>query len=124
MATPVVPPLQLREQDVVDALANAAQRNMLAACIPSPLSAKAVSQTTGVPLATVYRHVKHLEEVGLLYIERSAMTPDGKPYDLYRARVSRAVLELNASGSRVMWETEPTREDRLVGMWRQLRGLA
>lgn len=102
------------------ALSSSAQRKVLAACISGALSVKAISDATGVPIASAYRQVNVLHDTGLLVVERSAMTDDGKPYDLYRSRLRRAAIEVTAAGSSVAWEVSAPVEERLVHMWGQL----
>lgn len=114
--------LPLDEAKVVAALSDEYRRRILAACIRKPRSAKEVEADTGMPQATVYRHLKSLEEEGLIMVERSAMTPDGKRYDLYRSRIQRARVEMDADGVRVAWEPVEAMEERLARVWSSLRG--
>lgn len=120
MDTPARGPL--RPEVVAGVLSDPYERRILAVCIRSPKAVKDISQETGLPLATAYRHVSRLMEAGVLVIERSAMTPDGKKYDLYRSRVRLARIEMDAAGERVTWEPNEAVEERLVTMWDTLRG--
>lgn len=106
---------------VEEALSKAATRRVLAACVKAPQSVKDISREVDLPLASTYRHVNALLEAGLLIIERSAMTPDGKRYDLYRSRLRAARIEMDPSGERVTWELNEPVETRLVSMWDALR---
>jgi hypothetical protein len=67
--------------------------------------------------------VNHLVEEGLLLVERSAITPDGKRYELYRSRLRRARVEVDAAGVRVYWEPVEEIEERLARIWTSLRGI-
>lgn len=119
METPARGPL--RPDVVAGVLSDAYERRILAVCIRAAKAVKDISQETGLPLATVYRHINRLTESGVLVIERSAMTPDGKKYDLYRSRVRAARIEMDVAGERVTWEPNEAVEDRLVNMWDSLR---
>lgn len=102
-------------------MADSYARKVLAACVRKAKAVKELSDETGLPLATTYRHVHRLVEAGLLVVERSALTPDGKRYELYRARIRSARIELDPSGERVAWEPNEPVEERLMHLWGALR---
>ena len=106
---------------VAQSLADAYSRRILAVCVKKPRAVKDISQETGLPLPTTYRHVNRLHEAGLLVIERSALTPDGKRYDLYRSRLRSARIEMDGNGERVSWEPNEPVEERLTSLWDSLR---
>ncbi len=110
----------LLEAQVETALSTPAYRRILAVCIRRPLSVKDIAQQTGIPLASVYRNVRALETDALLVVERSAMTAEGKPYDLYRSRLREANMRISASGVELGWQVESTVEDRLIHLWNYL----
>jgi DNA-binding IclR family transcriptional regulator len=109
----------LREEDVAAALADGYARRVLAACVRRAQAVKDIAQQAGLP--TAYRHVNRLVEQGLLVVERSALTPDGKRYELYRSRVRSARIELDANGERATWEPNEPVEERLASVWGTLR---
>ena len=109
---------------VAEALADPYARRVLAVCVRKARAVKEVSQETGLPLPTTYRQVNKLVELGLMVVERSALTPDGKKYDLYRSRVRAARIEMDAGGERVSWEPNEAVEERLASLWDTLRGEA
>lgn len=115
-------PGPLAEDVVAAALSDAYARRVLAACIRKAMPVKDISQVTGLPLPTTYRHVNELAAQGLLVIERSALTEDGKRYELYRSRLRSARLEMDGAGERVVWEPNELVEERLARMWTGLRG--
>lgn len=106
---------------VAEALTDAYARRVLAVCVRKARAVKDISQETALPLPTTYRQVNKLVESGLMVIERSAITPDGKKYDLYRSRVRSAKIEMDAGGERVTWEPNEAIEERLAGLWDSLR---
>jgi predicted transcriptional regulator len=117
-------PGPLHEADIAEALADANARRVLAACVRKARAVKDITQETGVPIATVYRVVHRLVEQGLLVVERSALTEDGKRYELYRSRIRSSRIEFDAAGERVTWEANEPVEERLTSMWGTLRGQA
>lgn len=102
-------------------MADAYARRILAVCVKKAKSVKDISQETGLPLPTTYRHVNRLHDGGLLVVERSALTHDGKRYDLYRSRLRSARIEMDAGGERVSWEPNEAVEERLSSIWESLR---
>lgn len=111
----------LLAENVAEALSGGPSRRLLAACVDAAMSVKGLSSAAGVPLATAYRHVHRLLTLGVLVVERSAMTPDGKKYDLYRSRVKEAHLDLSGGGEAVRWVANDAIEERLIGWWDALR---
>jgi len=114
-------PGPLRPETIVEAIADAYSRRVLAACVKKAKAVKEISQETGLPLPSTYRHVNRLQEMGLLLVERSALTPDGKRYELYRSRIRGARIEMDGSGERVSWEPNEPVEERLANVWDSLR---
>lgn len=106
---------------VEKALTNPGARRILAACIRRPQPVKALSDQAEIPLASAYRQVNALVESGMLIVERSALTRDGKPYDLYRSRIRRGRIEVAPDRVQVTWEANAAVEDRLVHLWGQIR---
>lgn len=120
IATPLAP--RPDDAKVAAALSDEYARRILSVCIKQARSVRDIEADTGMPQATVYRHVKQLVEEKLLVVERSAITPDGKRYELYRSRVRMARIELDQSGVRMIWEPVEETEERLARAWQSLRG--
>lgn len=111
----------LSSDNVAEALAEKSSRRVLAACVEAPRSVKDLSESLLIPLASVYRHVHRLMDLGVLVVERSAMTPEGKKYDLYRSRIVEAHLDLAGGEERVRWVANDQVESRLIGLWDAFR---
>lgn len=114
-------PGPLAPEVVAEALVDAYARRILVACVRMARAVKDISHEADLPLPTTYRHVHKLVEVGLLVVERSALTPDGKRYELYRSRIRSARVEMDGSGERVAWEPNEAVEARLANIWDSLR---
>lgn len=110
----------VRAEVVADVLSSKPARLVLSRCIREPRAAKQISEATGIPIASAYRTIHDLVDKGMLVVERSAMTPDGKAYDLYRSRLRQAELEMVAGHIRISWEVFEPVEDRLMNLWRRL----
>jgi DNA-binding transcriptional ArsR family regulator len=114
--------LHVDDAKVAAALSDEYARRILAVCVKKARSVKEMEQDTKLPQATVYRHVTGLMDDGLLFIERSALTADGKRYDLYRSRVQKARIELDDAGVRIFWEPLEGVHERLARAWSALGG--
>lgn len=110
----------LSKEAVERALSLPASRLLVAASIRRPMSVKNLAQQTGLPIASVYRHVADLVKDGVLVVERSALTSDGKAYDLYRSRLETAHLELAPDRVEVGWKINEAIEDRIAKLWDKL----
>lgn len=96
--------LDVAESGVQHALSSPAKCRILAACIRRAMPIKDISNVTHQPLASTYRQVKSLLADGVLAVERSAMTSEGKPYDLYRSRIRAARLEITPDRVHATWQ--------------------
>lgn len=111
----------LTEETVERALTRPQERRILSVCIRKGRPVRDIAEETGLPLASTYRHVNRLVEDGVLVVERSALTADGKAYDIYRSRVKAARLELTPDAVHVSWDVNEPLEDRLMSIWERLR---
>jgi DNA-binding transcriptional ArsR family regulator len=102
------------------AMSSPAMRLVMSKCVQGPQSVRSLVELTHLPPASLYRHVAELQELGVLVVERSAMTPDGKAYDLYRSRLKEAKVSVKAERVDVTWEINERVEDRLATMWDRL----
>lgn len=106
-------PGPLNESLVAAAMTDTASRGVLMACVLQARSAKDISVHTGIPLTTVYRQVHKLEGLGILVVERSALTEDGRKYDMYRSRVEAVHLRVDDDGDHITWRPNPAVERRI-----------
>lgn len=115
------PPAPLDDAVVIEALSDESLREVVVSCTETERSVKEISEVTDIPLASAYRYVRNLVDDGILVRSRSAISPDGKRYDLYRSRVRRAVLEVSPDGVNVAWYANEEVEERLARLWDELR---
>lgn len=118
--------LPISSQDITHALDGGASRRVLAACVAEAHSAHELSAATLIPLTTVYRLLHRLERLHVLVVERSAMTAEGRKYDLYRSRVRGVHLDVDEEGDHLRWEPNPAIEERAAphGMLLTIDGAA
>ncbi len=60
---------------------------ILAATALKPMSVREIAYKFDIPLASAYRKIKELESFGLIKVEETKLTKDGKRYKLYRSQV-------------------------------------
>jgi hypothetical protein len=110
-----------REDAVLDALGDPVVRRILVATDRQARTAPELSQTTGVPLTTLYRKLHELEAAQLLGVERSAITPDGKRVDFYRSRVEEVHVELRTGRFSLRTRYRNLAAVRMEGLWGAVR---
>lgn len=93
-----------RKEAILRAIADRLSRMIIDETIPEAKSAAKILESTTLPRASVYRRIHELIEGGLLIVERSVLTSDGKKYDLFRSRfkvikaeMKKGVLEIQVS---------------------------
>ena len=60
---------------------------ILAATALREMSVREIAYKFDIPLASAYRKIKELESFGLIKVESTKLTRDGKRYKMYRSRV-------------------------------------
>lgn len=114
-------PGPLDEETILSAFSDPTARKILTTCVREPLSVKEISGATGIPLGSAYRHVNSLVESGLLLRARSAISEEGKRYELYRSRIRQVTVQVTEDGVEVSWEVDEEVEERIERMWKELR---
>lgn len=114
-------PRRPREAAILAALSDEVALRVLATLAERSASVREVAQRLAIPLASCYRHIHRLQEGGLVFVERSAFTPDGKRYELYRATLRRATITLEGGTVAVRCEMNDAAEDRFARLWDAVR---
>ena len=85
-----------------------------------PRSAKELDEEFGIPIATGYRRIETLTDVGLLTFEESVLTDERRRRDTYRRQVSGITVEFADNDLTVTVEEHTPVENKLDDMWRTL----
>lgn len=85
-----------------------------------PRSAKELDEEFGVPIATGYRRIQELTEVGLLTYEESVLTEERRRRDTYRRQIDGITVEFTENDFAVTVERHSPVENKLDNMWRTL----
>jgi predicted transcriptional regulator len=80
----------------------------------------AISEECSIPLSSVYRYIHELIDAGLLGIEKSVITNEGKRYEMYRSLVKS--IHLNLNGNSMDIEITPREEvaSKFYRLWSSL----
>ncbi len=85
-----------------------------------PRSAKELDEEFDVPIATGYRRIEELTDVGLLAFEESILTEERRRRDTYRRRVDGITVEFGENDFAVTVDESSPVENKLNDMWRTL----
>lgn len=83
-------------QAILKALTDQKNRVILALTASKPLSAMEIIEKAEIPSSSAYRRISQLEEQGLIGVDRTIVTPDGKSYNLYKAAFVKVTINFQA----------------------------
>lgn len=89
--------------------------------VEKAISVEELSHTLAIPISTCYRRVNEMREVGLLTVERTIITDDGKKSELYRSAFRGINLQLQKGEIIVDVELNEDVAIRLSRLWASLR---
>ena len=120
---PTAPPSNPRERKerILDALGDAASRGILLMISEGPRSAQELLTANQIPQSTLYRKLHELQDLGLVGIQRTAITPEGKRVDLYRSLLEELRVELHGTELRINARFRDLGQERLKEMWHDVR---
>ena len=90
------------EKAALEAVSDSASRKIMNSAIGKARSVEEIACEIGVPMSTVYRHVRELRESGILVVAGTAVTDEGRTYSLYRSALKRVEAALSAGGVKVL----------------------
>jgi DNA-binding transcriptional ArsR family regulator len=118
---PEAPPPGSRKERILDALGDPAAREILLMLNDAPLSAQEMLAANRIPQSTLYRKLHDLQEIGLVGVQRTAITPEGKRVDLYRSLLERLAVEMYGRTLRIEVKYRDLASERLQTMWKDFR---
>jgi DNA-binding transcriptional ArsR family regulator len=102
-----------RRERIIDALGDPVNRQILAALDEAPHSVQELLATLHVPKSTAYSRLHLLRELGLVAIQRTVITGDGKRTDLFRSLVAEARVEMRGAVTSLTLRLRSLSEERL-----------
>jgi len=119
----VAPPLppKDRKERILDALGDDAARGILLMISDTAHSAQELLAANRIPQSTLYRKLHDLQQLGLVGIQRTAITAEGKRVDLYRSLLEELRVELQGAQLRIQVRFRDLAAERLKTLWHDVR---
>lgn len=108
------------EENMLRCLADKDSRMIVQYTIEKHKTAEDISRKLGIPLSTTYRKIKELKKSGLLVVEKSAITKEGKVCDLYRSTIKGMRIQLNSKPISIAVTFNEDVYDKLLRAWSSL----
>ena len=81
-------------QKVIETLADSESRAILFSTIKKGYTAADLSYKLKIPLSSVYKKLRGLEELTLIRVEKWMISDKGRRYKIYRSRISKADISI------------------------------
>ena len=109
------------KEALIRALADDYSRRILLTTILKPDSVEGLSRTLDIPISTAYRRVNDLTESGILTVEKTILTDDGKKFELYRSVFRTFHMDLNQGEISIDAELNEDVAARFARIWGYLK---
>lgn len=110
-----------RTEALLEAIGDPVMRRILLATNERARTAHELLVEQGVSQSSLYRKLHELQELGLLGIERVAMTPEGKSVELFRSLVAEVRVEVSGHELKVRAIPRSLPEERLRTIFGAMR---
>ncbi|MGA8542590.1 MAG: winged helix-turn-helix domain-containing protein [Thermoplasmata archaeon] len=110
-----------RKERILEALGDRWSREILLMLNESPRSAQEIQALNRIPQSTLYRKLHELGEIGLVGVQRSVISSDGKRVELYRSLLDELKVEMRGARLRIDVRFRDLAAERLKEMWRDVR---
>jgi DNA-binding HxlR family transcriptional regulator len=110
-----------RKERILEALGDRWSREILLMLNDTPRSAQEMQATNRIPQSTLYRKLHELGEIGLVGVQRSVISPDGKRVELYRSLLDELKVEMRGARLRIDVRFRDLAAERMKEMWRDVR---
>ena len=106
---------------MMKALSNVSLRHILVSCSDRPKAASTLAVDLDIPLSTAYNYIHELMEAGLLAVERSVITDEGKRYAMYRSVAREIRFVILSNGTTVEISPNEDVATRFYRLWSSLK---
>jgi DNA-binding HxlR family transcriptional regulator len=110
-----------RKERILEALGDRWARDILLLLSDGPRSAQEIQATNRMPQSTLYRKLHELSEIGLIGIQRSVISPDGKRVELYRSLLEELTVEMRGTRLTIDVRFRDLPSERLKELWQSVR---
>lgn len=111
----------LLKDALISALADEYSRKIILKTIENAQSVEDLSRSENVPISTAYRRVNELRQVGILTVEKTILTDDGKKFELYRSAFRAVHMDLVQGELEVDVDLNEDVAARLSRLWASMR---
>jgi predicted transcriptional regulator len=117
--------MRITSQTVQDALIRSLAddycRRIILGTLNKPMSVEELSQTEMIPISTTYRRVNEMKDAGILTVEKTILTDEGKKFELYRSTFKAIHIDLNQGEIQIEAELNEDVATRLSRLWAAMR---
>jgi len=106
---------------LIRALADDYSRKILLNTVDQARSVEEMSHSLQIPISTTYRRVNEMREEGIITVEKTIITEDGKKFELYRSSFKGINLQLEKGEIVVDVELNEDIATRLSRLWSAMR---
>jgi len=106
---------------LIRALADEYSRKILLKTINQARSVEELSQSENIPISTAYRRVSEMKDVGLITVEKTILTGEGKKYELYRSSFKGIHVDMNQGEIILDVDLNEDVTMRLTRLWAAMR---
>ncbi len=110
-----------RKERILEALGDRWAREIVLRLSDGPRSAQEIQLSNRMPQSTLYRKLHELAEIGLVGVQRSVISSDGKRVELYRSLLEELTVEVHGTQLRIDVRFRDLPSERLKEMWRSGR---
>ena len=106
---------------IIECLSDPLCRRIIDLTVNKPLSASDIAEGCNLPPSSAYRRISTLTDAGLLGVERSVITEDGKKYDLFRSTIKG--VEINYRPSDITVRLIPNEDmiSKFIRIWAYMK---
>ena len=106
---------------IIGCLSDPQCRRIIDLTVNKPLSASDIAEGSNLPPSSAYRRISMLTDAGLLGVERSVITEEGKKYDLFRSTIKG--VEINYQPSDLIVRLIPNEDmiSKFIRIWAYMK---
>jgi len=106
---------------IIRALADDYSRKIILGTLNRARSVEELSQAENIPISTAYRRVNELRDIGLLTVEKTILTDEGKKFELFRSSFRGMHMEMSEGEIVLDVDLNEDVATRLSRLWSALR---
>ncbi|MDE1819330.1 MAG: helix-turn-helix transcriptional regulator [Euryarchaeota archaeon] len=110
-----------REEAILAALGDPSCRAILTLLNDRPRTVQDLLRELSVPQSSVYRKLGELQGAGLVGVQRSVLSTEGRRTDLFRSLLAEGTVHFGGGGVQVLAKFRVLASERMADLWEELR---